>query len=117
MFQATLNPMLVMCTCIIAGFILKRGDILPDNTDTVLSKLETKLLYPAQVLNTFLSYCTVASLIIMWVVRVFGGYVLGTLFGMGVMGVWIAMALDWVARAIVFPVRFMGDKWLRHKVI
>ena len=62
MFQATLNPMLVMCTCIIAGFILKKGDILPDNTDTVLSKLETKLLYPAQVLNTFLNYCTVASL-------------------------------------------------------
>jgi len=63
------------------------------------------------------NYCTIVSLVIMWVVRVFGGYVLGTLFGMGVMGVWIAMVLDWVARAIVFPIRFMGDKWLRHKVV
>lgn len=63
------------------------------------------------------NYCTIVSLIIMWVIRVFGGYVLGTMMGMGVMGVWIAMVLDWVARAIVFPVRFRGDKWLRHKVI
>jgi len=63
------------------------------------------------------NYCTVVSLIIMWAVRVFGGYLLGTLFGMGVWGVWVAMILDWVARAIVFPIRFRGDKWLRHKVI
>jgi len=62
-------------------------------------------------------YCTVSVLTIMWVVRVFGGLVLGTWLGMGVMGVWVAMVLDWVVRVILFPIRFKGDKWLRHKVL
>lgn len=62
-------------------------------------------------------YCTISILIIMWIVRVFGGYVLGSMLGMGVLGVWIAMVLDWVVRCVLFPLRFKGDKWLSHKVI
>jgi len=62
------------------------------------------------------NYCTGASLIIMWVLRVFGGYVLGVWLQMGVVGIWIAMLLDWVARAVVFSVRFRGDRWLRHQI-
>lgn len=62
-------------------------------------------------------YCTLSILAIMWIVRVFGGYALGTLLGMGVMGVWIAMVLDWVVRCVMFPIRFRGDKWLRHRVV
>ena len=62
-------------------------------------------------------YCTLSTLAIMWIVRVFGGYVLGVWLGMGVMGVWIAMVLDWVVRCVMFPIRFRGEKWLKHKVI
>ena len=62
-------------------------------------------------------YCTVTILVIMWVVRVFGGLVLGTWCGMGILGVWIAMILDWVVRSVLFPIRFRGDKWLKHKVL
>lgn len=62
-------------------------------------------------------FCTVISLITMWVFRVLGGYVLGVVFGMGVMGVWLGMILDWIVRAIVYPIRFRGDRWLRHKVV
>ena len=62
-------------------------------------------------------YCTLSTLLIMWIVRVFGGYVLGVWLGMGVIGVWIAMVLDWVVRCIMFPIRFHGRKWLMHKVV
>ena len=34
-------------------------------------------------------------------------------FGMGIWGVWLAMMLDWVARAVLYTVRFVTDKWLR----
>lgn len=63
------------------------------------------------------NYCTVSSLLIMWGVRVFGGWLLGSVFGIGIMGIWIAMGLDWVVRAIVYAIRFRGDRWLSHQVI
>ena len=60
-------------------------------------------------------YCTVMSLVIMWAVRVFAGYVLGVWFGMGVMGVWIAMILDWLARAIIYSLHYRKKSWLEEK--
>ena len=63
------------------------------------------------------NYCTVVSLLIMWIVRVGGGYVLGVWMGMGVLGIWIAMDLDWLVRALIFPIRFRGTKWLEHRPI
>jgi len=62
-------------------------------------------------------FCTMISLITMWVFRVLGGYVLGTMLGMGVMGVWLAMIIDWVVRAVIYPIRFRGTRWLRHRII
>lgn len=63
------------------------------------------------------AYCTVVSLSIMWIVRVFGGYALGVWLAMGVPGVWIAMILDWAVRAIIYGVRFRGSRWLRHRIL
>lgn len=61
-FQATLSPMLVMFLCIVIGFTLNKKKLSPDNTATVLSKLENFVLVPALIVNTFMKYCTVASL-------------------------------------------------------
>lgn len=61
-FLATLNPMLVMFTCILVGFGLKKSGLVPDNTGTVLSKVENYVFMPAQVMVTFMTYCTVESL-------------------------------------------------------
>ena len=61
-FTATLSPMLVMFACMVIGFILNKKKLCPDNTATVLSKLETYVLAPALTVNTFSKYCTVSSL-------------------------------------------------------
>ena len=61
-FKATLSPMLVMFLCIVVGYVLKKKQLLPDNADKVLSKLETCVLVPALNINTFIRYCNVASL-------------------------------------------------------
>ena len=62
-FGSTLNQMLVMFLFILVGFIVKKMSLLPDNTGTVLSKLENYVLVPALVLDTFMSYCHVDSLV------------------------------------------------------
>lgn len=61
-FVATLSPMMVMLCCMVVGFVLNKKKLCPENTTTVLSKLETYVLCPALTISTFSKYCTVASL-------------------------------------------------------
>ena len=61
-FAATLSPMLMMFACMVIGFILNKKKLCPENTASVLSKLENYVLVPALIINTFMKYCTVASL-------------------------------------------------------
>lgn len=61
-FKATLSPMLVMFLCMVIGYVANKKKLIPDNAATVLSKLENYFLVPALVINTFMRYCTVASI-------------------------------------------------------
>ena len=61
-FLSTLSPLLVMFLCAAAGFILKNRSLLPDNADTVMSKLENYIFAPALIIHSFMNYCTVDSL-------------------------------------------------------
>ncbi len=61
-FKATLSPMMVMFLCIVIGVILNKLKITPENTATVLSKLENNVLVPAGIINVFAANCTVKSL-------------------------------------------------------
>ena len=61
-FKATLSPMLVMFLCMALGFVANKLKLAPENTATVLSKLENYFLVPALILNTFMTYCSVESI-------------------------------------------------------
>lgn len=61
-FLSTLSPMLMMLACMVIGFVLNKQKICPENTATVLSKLETNILAPALTISTFSKYCTIESL-------------------------------------------------------
>lgn len=60
--QATSGQMVVLFSLIAMGFIIAKLKVLPDNADTVLSKLENSLFVPALVLGTFASNFTVEKL-------------------------------------------------------
>jgi len=62
-------------------------------------------------------FTSVMSLLTMWILRISLGYVLGIVLDYGLMGVWIAMIVEWGVRGLIFGLRFRGDKWYRHKVI
>ncbi|MDI8746234.1 hypothetical protein MJM83_29930, partial [Salmonella enterica subsp. enterica serovar Montevideo] len=42
------------------------------------------------------------SMLGMWGCRVVAGYTLGIVLGMGVVGVWLGMFLDWAVRGALF---------------
>ena len=56
-------------------------------------------------------YTMLVSLFSMWIFRIAFSYVLAVHFGLGVVGIWAAMCIDWFCRAIFFVVRFARGKW------
>ena len=76
-FLATLSAMLVMFLCIAIGFLLRKFRLTPDNTASVLSKLELYVFLPAQILVTFLNYCTVETLQVQYRTVLYGALAVG----------------------------------------
>ena len=56
------------------------------------------------------------SVFSMWVFRIAFSYILGKYLGWGVFGIWVAMTIDWLFRAICFAVRYLRGKWQMQKI-
>ena len=57
------------------------------------------------------------SMFSMWIFRIGFSYILGSWMQIGLFGVWLAMEIDWVVRALFFTIRFLGKKWEKSNVI
>ncbi|WP_019914247.1 MATE family efflux transporter [Paenibacillus sp. HW567] len=62
-------------------------------------------------------FTSMVSMLSMWLFRVVLGYILGIVLHMGIIGVWLAMNCEWGVRGAIFLRRFLGEKWVRHRVI
>lgn len=62
-------------------------------------------------------FTMVISVASMFIFRIGFSVVLGIYFGLGAIGVWIAMVLDWICRVSFYVFRFCSKKWLDFKVI
>jgi Na+-driven multidrug efflux pump len=56
-------------------------------------------------------FTMVISMLSMWIWRIGFSYILAILFHMGVLGVWIAMTIDWLFRSVCFITRFRKEKY------
>lgn len=56
-------------------------------------------------------YPMVMSIFSMCAFRIGFSYVLGVCMGMGALGVWYAMVLDWIFRSVSFIVRYLHGTW------
>ena len=58
------------------------------------------------------------STLSMWIFRVgFSFFLCSPAVGMGIMGVWVAMYIDWIARCAAFLWRFRSGRWRGRQVI
>lgn len=62
-------------------------------------------------------YTMVVSVASTVLVRFVWSIILGIYFNMGVIGIALAMCLDWVTRAVLCFCRFKSDKWMNYKLI
>ena len=60
-FSLTLSQMLMMFTLILAGFLLRKARILPNDSDITMSRLETYIFVPALNLFNMMTNCTVST--------------------------------------------------------
>lgn len=57
------------------------------------------------------------SVFCMWAFRIGLSFILVYQLSMGLLGVWIAMYVDWIVRSIFFVGRYLSGKWLNKKVV
>lgn len=118
---------LVVSIIILAGlpYILKLYGLSEETTDltSILVIIHVGcaiFLWPASFsLPNMLRACNdvkftmIVAIASMWTFRIGFSYVLGIWFGMGAIGVWIAMIMDWIVRVIFFVGRYLSGKWQR----
>ncbi len=61
-------------------------------------------------------YTMTVSMISMWSLRILLGYVFSVLLPWGVLGIWLAMYIDWVFRSVFFMRRLRGGHWLKKTI-
>lgn len=53
----------------------------------------------------------------MLIFRLGSAILFGEVLGLGVIGVWIAMGMDWMVRSVAFTIRYRSGKWKQMRVI
>lgn len=61
--------------------------------------------------------CMYTSIVSMWIFRIGFSYLVGKYMGLGVFGVWVAMVIDWIVRAICFIIRYFNGKWKHGAIV
>lgn len=51
------------------------------------------------------------AIVSMWTFRIITAYIFSYAFHLGLIGIWIAMTIDWTFRAICYTLRYRGSKW------
>lgn len=60
---------------------------------------------------SFTMYVAIGSMALF---RILTSYLLGVRLGMGAIGVWIGMVIDWIVRSTAFFLRWRSEKWRRY---
>lgn len=62
-------------------------------------------------------YTMTVSMFSMWTFRIGFSYLLGQALGLGVLGIWYAMVIDWIVRGALFVIRWKRGRWQEKRLI
>lgn len=63
------------------------------------------------------TFTMIVCVVSMWIFRIFCAYALSVWLGMGLMGAWVAMIIDWAVRTVFFIGRYKSGKWKKRAVV
>ncbi len=103
-FNLTLSQMLTMFLIIIAGYILRRSNILPEESHLALSRLETFVFMPALNVITWVKNCNTETLIENSSLILYGALIIG-----------VALIIAYIMAAIFVPdAKTSAEKYQRN---
>ena len=59
----------------------------------------------------------VISTFSMIVFRIIFAYVFSLYFGMGMIGTWVAMYVDWLVKTVIYEIRYRKEAWMKYKIV
>lgn len=62
-------------------------------------------------------FTMMTGILSMLIFRLGTAWLFGIEFELGVIGVWIAMGMDWLCRSILFMIRYRSEKWTKYRAI
>ena len=62
-------------------------------------------------------FTMIVSMVSMWAFRIGFSYLFVRLFELGLLGIWMAMFVDWIVRAAIFVFRFQRGHWKSIRLI
>lgn len=62
-------------------------------------------------------YSMYVGIFSMIVFRLGSAFLFGAILNMGIIGVWIAMGMDWLCRSVCFVMRFVKGKWQEFRIV
>lgn len=121
--------LLNLCLFFLGPVLMPLFDLSPSATDLAIRIIHVLAIFNATVWTLSFpfanilrasgdaKYTMIVSVISMWVFRIGLSYILAKNMNLELMGVWYAMFVDWVVRAICFFIRFKSGKWKTKTVI
>ena len=62
-------------------------------------------------------FTMIISICSMWIFRYLLSFLLGRDLNLGLVGVWLAMIIDWIVRSFFFTYRYYSGKWRNKKLV
>ena len=84
-FLLTLQQLMMMALLMVAGFLLRKKNIVPENTGVALSKLETYIFVPALSITNQLNNCTVETFVNNSKLILYGAVIIGVAIPLGIL--------------------------------
>ncbi|MGL5258513.1 MAG: MATE family efflux transporter [Lachnospiraceae bacterium] len=61
-------------------------------------------------------YPVIIAIVSMWAFRIVAAYLLNYFWNMGLVGVWVAMTVDWIFRTTCYTVHYIRGKWIKKEI-
>ena len=116
-FMPIFTQMLILFAFIAIGFLLTKFNVLPENSNATLSKLENFVFVPALVMSTFIKNCTTDNIGSLWKIIVFSIILLVVLLPISLIVAKVLCKEDFLRKIAIYGLEFSNFGFMGNAVV